>query len=92
MLSDGVKSRLAAAFVSTQYTSIGTRKDLVIGSYHSSITRKRILEVLTDIMDIMNQQRLVDVDVDGIEEGIVENIYTKGLPGEQYFKDSLDFM
>ncbi|GJJ13759.1 hypothetical protein Clacol_008015 [Clathrus columnatus] len=70
MFSQDVKSRLAAAFVSTRHT-IGTCKDLVLGFCNATITRERILEVLTNVMDIMNQQSLEDVDVDSIEDGIV---------------------
>ncbi|GJJ13754.1 hypothetical protein Clacol_008010 [Clathrus columnatus] len=99
MLPDDVKSRLAAAFVSTQHT-IGTCKDLVIviGSCPDSITRERIIEVLINVMEIMNQQRLEDVDVHAIEDGIIilselqKYIYTKCLSRERYFKDSLDFI
>ncbi|GJJ13763.1 hypothetical protein Clacol_008019 [Clathrus columnatus] len=93
MLSEGAKSRLSVAFASTKDT-IRTCRNIVTESSIPPAKRNRILEDLTDVNNIMKQQKFEDVDA--IEEAIVAvsevYAYARNLPGEGRFKDSLGFI
>ncbi|GJJ13762.1 hypothetical protein Clacol_008018 [Clathrus columnatus] len=93
MLSEGAKSRLSVAFASTKDT-ICICRNIVIESSIPPTKRNIILEDLTDVNNIMKQQKFEDVDA--IEEAIVAlskvYAYARNLPGEGRFKDSLGFI
>ncbi|GJJ13760.1 hypothetical protein Clacol_008016 [Clathrus columnatus] len=93
MLSEGTKSRLSVAFASTN-DAICLCRNIVIESSIPPTKRNKILEDLTDVKNIIEQQKFEDVDA--IEEAIValSEVYTyaRNLPGEGRFKDSLGFI
>ncbi|GJJ13753.1 hypothetical protein Clacol_008009 [Clathrus columnatus] len=91
MLSEGAKSRLSVAFACTK-DAICLCRNIVIESSIPPTKRNGILKDLTDVKNIIKQQKFEDV----IEEAIVAlsevYIYARNLPGEGRVKDSLGFI